>query len=436
MFLKIKTKEIQDIIGFTPHDAQQKIIDGMKRFTVICAGTRFGKSKLCAYLVLLKILEAMLDMKGKRIWVVAPTYDLSKKVFTYLASFVGKLYPEKIQKREIVISDRSGSTKVDFRYCNSWVEFKSADNKTSLLGEELDMIIVDECSRLDSDVWDSYLSGRLTSRRGSAVFISTPFGKNWFWQLYEKTKALADGAVFQFPSNANPYFPQEEWEREKANRPEQSFKQEHMAVFLEDAASVFRNIRENIWGEFQLPEPKHFYSLGVDLARIEDFTVICVIDENTHHLVYFDRFKEIDWNLQKGRIIETAKKYNNAVVVVDSTGIGDPISEDLKNAKLRVEDFKFTNTSKQQLIDKLSLFIEQNRITYPNIEQLIDELESFGYIRTDSGHYKYSAPQGVHDDCVYALALAVWRLWDNPRKKLKDEDRPIILKPISKITGY
>ena len=66
------------------------------------------------------------------------------------------------------------------------------------------------------------------------------------------------------------------------------------------------------------------------------------------------------------------------------------------------------------MINKLSIFIEQIRIIYPPDEGLIDELESFGYIRTKTGKFQYGAPEGQYDDRVNALALAVWDLSDTP----------------------
>jgi len=75
-----------------------------------------------------------------------------------------------------------------------------------------------------------------------------------------------------------------------------------------------------------------------------------------------------------------------------------------------VFDFKFTGQSKKELIEKLSIYIEQLKVFIPNNETLIDELKAFGYTMTDAGNIRYNAPEGLHDDCVISLALAVWKL--------------------------
>jgi len=391
------------------HTPQIEILKDKKRFTTICAGTRFGKSQMCAYIALKKLLK-----KRTHTWIVAPTHSLSEKVFNWLVIFLNNGFPEDIQRGRIKITRVMGKLAVRIPRLNSWVECKSAEFPTGLLGEELDLVIMDECSRMKGEIYDSYISQRLTSRKGEALFISTPFGQNWFFRQRQKNRESDDGVDFHFESRDNPYFPMDEWEREKARLPKDVFDQEYRAVCLRDAAAVFRGIDAIIDGVLEEPQREHFYTMGVDLGKYQDFTVITIIDRSNHHIVHFDRFKDIDWNLQKDRIFEAAKKYNHARIVIDSTGVGDPITEDLGRMGLAIDDFKYTNKSKRQLIDKLSIFIEQKRITIPRVETLIGELEAFGYKRTDSGNIQYSAPEGMYDDCVNSLALAVWNLNENP----------------------
>jgi len=150
--------------------------------------------------------------------------------------------------------------------------------------------------------------------------------------------------------------------------------------------------------------------MGWIWLNFNDFSVITVIDTATKAVVFIDRFKDIDYPFQKKRIIATAMRYNNARIVVDSTGVGQPIKDDLEREGLFIEDFHFTGKSKKELVEKLSIFIEQGIITIPNDLTLLDELTSFGYQLTDAGNIKYSAPQGLHDDCVMSLALATWQL--------------------------
>ena len=180
------------------------------------------------------------------------------------------------------------------------------------------------------------------------------------------------------------------------------------------------------------PRPEFHYSMGADLAKSMDYTVLSVISIETKKLVYWERMENenrASWHYQKQKILAVSKKYNDALVVTDSTGVGDPITEDLQrmgcnvfvdtvgdtNPK-EVAGFKFTGLSKENLIEKLKITIELQLIRIANIKILVTELKQFLAIKLPSGKYKYGAPEGkdeggvelYHDDAVISLALALW----------------------------
>jgi len=98
---------------------------------------------------------------------------------------------------------------------------------------------------------------------------------------------------------------------------------------------------------------------------------------------------------------------------IDATGLGDPIAEDLKRAGVNIPEsgaFKISGASKKPLIERLIVAIEQRLITFPLIQELIDELGSYTYELTSQRNIRYTAPEGLHDDCVIALALCVYGL--------------------------
>jgi hypothetical protein len=89
---------------------------------------------------------------------------------------------------------------------------------------------------------------------------------------------------------------------------------------------------------------------------------------------------------------------------VDSTGVGDPIVEDLIRERANVEGFKFSASSKQQLMEGLAATIQRREVTFP-AGWLANELEAFEY-EYRAGGVRYSAPAGLTDDGVCALALS------------------------------
>jgi len=301
------------------------------------------------------------------------------------------------------------------------IEFKSADRPDNLRGFGLDYLVIDEAAYVPEETWADVLRPAIADKKGKLVAVGTPKGKNWFYHLWVRGQdsQYPDYESWKFPTWSNPYIDESEIEELRKTLPERVFKQEVEAEFLDDAGGVFRSVRQCI-KPYELPaEPTGSVFLGVDLAKYEDFTVLAAVD-TTGKLVYFDRFNNLDWEIQKSRIVSAAKKYN-ARVIVDSTGVGDPIYEDLRRQGLSVEGFRFTNTTKENLINNLSIKIEQQEIFFPDIPELINELSMYQYEITRAGNVRMNAPPGYHDDCVIALALAVWGL-SKPRSFSFTED--------------
>lgn len=188
--------------------------------------------------------------------------------------------------------------------------------------------------------------------------------------------------------------------------------------------AVFRNVLSIVKDyETPIPEQKGFdYILGIDLARSVDYTVFVVFCVQLRMVVYFERLEnenKTSWNYQEEKACQIAKMYNNALLVPDSTGVGDPLVERWQRRGLRVyhnqtssgnetPGVKFNSVNKENLIEKLKIAIELQLITIPKIKPLVDELIEYESIITPSRNYRYSAPTGKHDDCVIALALAIW----------------------------
>jgi len=217
------------------------------------------------------------------------------------------------------------------------------------------------------------------------------------------------------PTWTNPYVKPQRIMTMKKNMPGDVFEQEIAARFMLESAGVFRGIegciKKGLVGPMGLPlnEPPlagHRYVVGVDLARKKDYTVIFVIDILRRHVVYYARFNDMSWAIQKRRIIEVASLYNRATCWMDGTGVGDPIVEDVKASGVNAQCFLISNRSKQELIEKLRADIEFSRISFPQLPVLIKELRNYEYEINSNGNIKYSAPPGQHDDTVIALALA------------------------------
>jgi hypothetical protein len=309
------------------------------------------------------------------------------------------------------------------------IEGRSADAKEGLLGRSTNLVIIDEAARIDENIWSQYIKPTTHEHKGRVIYISTPVGINWFYDKFLELKKSK--AAYSFSSLDNPFFPspnmpeeerKAEWEKIRCSVPETKFKQEYEAEFLTEGGLVFRGIHDVIDDTLGEPEPGVAYLLGVDIARHEDFTALCVMDRAKKKVVYLDRFREMDFHFQRERILTLAKKYNNAKIIIDSTGMGDSVASELKRHAFVEEYPLYSQKAKQQLIDKLIIFISEKVIKIPQNEALINELLRYEVKMSQRDNlYKYSAPKGEHDDLVIALALAVWGLQP---MRVEDDDEP------------
>ena len=164
-------------------------------------------------------------------WIVAPTYDLSDRIFRTVHMAVVQHLKHRIvamheRERWFVIRNLAGGT--------SELRCKSADNPVSLLGEGLDYVIVDEASRLPADIWDGHLAQRLVDTGGWALLLSTPRGMGWFYKAYRRGQKRRDPMYesWRSPSLANPHLSVEAIESERKRLSADAFAQEFEAAFI------------------------------------------------------------------------------------------------------------------------------------------------------------------------------------------------------------
>lgn len=281
----------------------------------------------------------------------------------------------------------------------AYIDFGSAERPELMEGFGYARSVLNEGGLIfkKSSLWDNTLYPMI--KQAKTRIIGTPKGNNKFKELYHSNPH------YSFNCYDSPFWTEEQIEKAKAAMTQEAFRQEMLAEFLEGAGAVFRNITECISSELLSAPESGRYVLAADLAKHQDFTVIFIGDLLTKKVVYYERFNQIDWGLQKSRIIQAYHSFKCNSGIIDATGVGDSIFDDLVREGLNIEGFKFTSTSKQELVSNLSVAMDNLDIGYPYIDVLIDELSIFAYEQRSNGTFKYSAPEGFHDDTVMALAL-------------------------------
>jgi len=155
----------------------------------------------------------------------------------------------------------------------------------------------------------------------------------------------------------------------------------------------------------------------VDWAKHTDFTVVTVMDITTKSMAYMDRFNQIDYALQTERLKALAEQYQPTVIIAERNAMGEPLIEQLQRDGLPVRAFTTTNATKAAIIDALALAFERGDISILADPVLVGELQAYEATQLPSGMLRYSAPEGIHDDCVMSLALA-WNAVASPREVL------------------
>jgi hypothetical protein len=384
------------------------------KFIAGACGTKFGKSYGCS----IRIVKEAWDNPNTLNWWVAPSYAQSKMAYLLVKRLLHRdMYIEYKADLRLELVSPDGQW-------HSTIEFKSADNDDNLRGFAVNFFIIDEAARVSREAFDSVLT-TTTQTDGRGIVISTPKGRNWFYDVYqwgEKHKLMPgepdehpEWMSIRMPTWANPTVKPSRIALMRKNMPQEVFEQEIAARFLLDGAGVFRNvdgcIKHGLYDAsgrpiWEKPQSGHRYVMGVDLARKKDFSVITVVDAVRKHVVYWDRFQDPSWAVQKSKIVSVAKQFNNAWIWMDGTGLGDPIVQDVRNAGCHVECYIISNRSKQDMVERLRTSIEFQRISYPIIPTMIKELKAYEYDVGATGNIKYSAPSGQHDDTVISLALA------------------------------
>jgi hypothetical protein len=309
--------------------------------------------------------------------------------------------------------------------CGSVIILKGADDPDSLRGAGPLGVVLDEYGTMKPEAW-MVIEPILRANGGWAWFIGTPKGKNHFYTMYLRgLEGHHQWKSYLLKASTSGIIPLDELAESKKSMAQADYNQEWECDFLEGQGAVFRNVRAACTAKEELPIAGHVYVMGVDLAKVQDWTVITVYDRATNAQVYQDRFQTLEWPFQKARIKACFERYNKALVLLDATGVGDPIADDLLRMGVSVEPYKFTESSKKDLIEKLSIWIEQKKIKLINRDDTLFEFDNFSYEIGPTGKIRYQARNGLHDDIVISHALAAFSL--GPIFKQELPEKPTVI---------
>ena len=394
------------------YPAQEAALFGPQRYGIVEATPKSGKTLGC---IIWQIERALQGTRGQEFWWAAPVSDQTRIAFNRV-----KLM---LEPRDSYTVNES-LLRITLHPMETVLAFKSCDRPDSLYGEDVYGLVVDEATRVKEDAWNA-LRTTITKTRAPARIIGNVRGrKNWAYKMARRAEAgdpdMHYAKLTALDAIAAGLWPESELEDAKSQLPERVFRELYFAEPSEDGGNPFG--LDHITACLVI-DPRTSRPVGSDVVSMKppqvwgwdlakgigsaggDWVWGVGLDEEGA-ICRSERWQSA-WTDTMPRILSLT---GSTPALVDSTGAGDPIVELLARQAPNIQGFHFTSTSKQQLMEGLAVAIQRHQIHFGD-HLLAQELRAFEFlVVTSNGRVtgvKYSAPEGLHDDGVCALALAV-----------------------------
>lgn len=379
---------------------QKKVWNSKARFKVVAAGRRTGKSRLAAYMLLVKGLQTT---EGE-IFYVAPTQGQARDILWNLLMELGSSVIESHHINNMQIRLVNGTQ----------ISLKGSDRPETLRGNKVAFVAIDEYADMRESVWELVLRPALTdlAPSSSALFIGTPTGRNHFYELYKKAMDYEDYEAFHFTSYDNNLLDKKEINAAKKSMSSFGFRQEYMASFEARGSEMFKED----WVRFETKEPTTGdYYISIDLAGFAevgqsrrrkktnlDSSAIAIVKVNADGWWVKDIISgRWDLNETAMKIFQAVRDYQPLAVGIErgiaKQAVMSPLSDLMRQHAVyfRIEELTHGNKNKTDRI----MWALQGR--FEN-----------GMIRLNRGAWNdkfldelYQFPDALtHDDCVDALS--------------------------------
>ncbi len=357
-----------------------------------------------------------LEKRNQRWWHCAPTF---KQCIEGWRKF-REIFPRS------VATFHKSPLRVEFPGTGSEVEFRSTHGNAyeSWRAAGLNGATFDEAGTCPEDAILTLMPMLTDDPTSQLILVGSPRGRNHFWKYWRMGHDRTTGwwsNPFAWPSFLRPSFARSEWERMKATYPAVWFRQEFLAEFLSNVLGAFqRSVAADHEYLTLLELSKHRSPLfiGADFARKRDWTVIAVVGDKGR-VLYRERFQLKPWQYVAQRCAEVWRAARQPPIAIDATGLGDVVWAMLHDAGISphaIVPFVFTGDSKAELVVTGQRLNERDMIRVPRSDTYgCGEFDAFEVDVNATGKFKFSAPEGEHDDFVIAVLLASWLAHRNER---------------------
>lgn len=380
---------------------QQNVFKDTHRFKVVAAGRRCGKSRLSAVSLL---IEALNCPEGSAVMYIAPTLGQARTIMWDLLHDLGRPVIKASHVNNLEITLVNGRK----------ILVRGADNPDSLRGVSLIYVVMDECAFIKQDIWEKVIRASLSDRKGRALFISTPSGRNWFYDVFNLGQEEQDEEwkSWHFTTQDNETIDPKEIEAAKRTLSSFAFKQEYLSSFDTSGADVFKEE----WFKLDKEPQYGSYIVAIDLAGFEevgknagaskkrlDETAIAIVKLKDNGDWWVDKIQHGRWDIRETavNILKVVRDYQPTAVGIERGALKNavlPYLNDLmrkNNIYAHIQDLTHGNKKKtDRVVWSLQGRMEHGRITFNEDEdwsEFRDQLIMF-------------PTAGVHDDLVDALS--------------------------------
>jgi hypothetical protein len=380
---------------------QQEVFKDQTRFKVVAAGRRCGKSRMAAVTLL---IEGLKCPQGSAVLYVSPTMGQSRQIIWDLLLDLG---------REVIQSSHVNN--LDITLINgARIYVRGADRPDTLRGVSLTYAVLDEVADIKPEAWEQVIRASLSDKRGRALFIGTPKGRNWFYDTFKlgESEDDPDWKSWHFTTADNPLIDAKEIESAKKTLSSFAFKQEFMASFTNAGSDIFKEE----WIKYGVEPDYGSYFIAVDLAGFEEVAKQAAnskkrLDESAISIVkvtddgkwFVKKIEHGRWDIREtaAKILMAIRDYRPLSVGIERGALKNavlPYLSDLmrkNNTFAHIVDLTHGNRKKaDRIIWALQGRFEHGRIVLNSEEdwdEFVDQLILF-------------PAQGVHDDLPDSLS--------------------------------
>jgi len=406
------------VLGFHVYPYQAELLRCPSKRIVACWARQTGKTTAIA----VKVIHFAFTNANVTSLIVSRGLRQSMIMFGVIEGFI-KVHP--VLLRSVV---RSTRTVIEFSNGSRVVALPCGPDGASLRGFTANLIVMDEASFMPEDVIVSVVFPMLSTTNGTAIMLSTPWGRNHvFYRSFKNPNYWSQ----HVRAVECPLISKEFLDEQRRDIGELRFKMEYEAEFVEDENSFFSQdlIRECVedlalFGERQLlggGRNPGSYFLGADFGKKIDYSVVVLLKEDENERLRLVFLRQFALGTPYTEVVAFIQRldYKFEVVkgFVDQSAVGESLVEEIKEFASRIDGIIFTAKVKQDLMTLLHTRLEQKRLALPLDRVLISQINEQQYrfgrakpteVPEEKGVMTFYHPPGTHDDQLWALALAVF----------------------------